>query len=477
MAITSIDPATGEQLRQFDPLTSLAIEDKLSCAHRAAASWGSTPLEDRTRVVRRAADLLDERRDAYARLMTREMGKTVSAAKDEAAKCATSLRFYADHAAEFLAPEPVAVEGERSYVAFEPLGVVLAVMPWNFPFWQVIRFAAPALAAGNVGLLKHASNVPQCALALDALFADAGAPPGVFQTLLIEAQAVASIIADDRVAAVTLTGSEAAGSSVASMAGKHIKKSVLELGGSDPFIVMESADLDAAVRTAVTARTINNGQSCIAAKRFIVAQRVVEDFTTRFVERMRRLVVGDPMDERTNVGPLATAKIRDDLHAQVTRSTGAGATLLVGGTPRAGKGFYYEPTVMRDDTRRSPAFCEETFGPLAVITSARDTSDAIAAANASRFGLGAAAWTRDEKDIRRFARELDAGSVFVNGMVASDARFPFGGMKKSGYGRELSAFGMREFVNVKTVRIRDGGRVDGWTGGRVDGEPRSYTTE
>src|SRR5215831_7139288 len=454
MAITSTDPATGEQLREFSPLTLPAIEDKLACADRATHAWGSAPLDERTAVLRRAADLLDARRDDYGKLMTREMGKTLGAAKDEAAKCATSLRYYADHAAEFLADAPVAADGERSYIAFQPLGVVLAVMPWNFPFWQVIRFAAPALAAGNVGLLKHASNVPQCALALEQLFADAGAPAGVFQTLLIEARQVEALIADDRIAAVTLTGSEAAGSSVAASAGKHIKKTVLELGGSDPFIVMESADLDAAAQTAVTARTINNGQSCIAAKRFIVAQRIVEDFTTRFAERVRSLVVGDPMDKRTNVGPLATAKIRDDLHSQVTRSVKDGASLLVGGTPRAGKGFYYEPTVMRDDTRRSPAFREETFGPLAVITSVRDTSDAIAAANDSRFGLGAAAWTRDEEQIRRFARELESGSVFVNGMVASDARFPFGGVKKSGYGRELSAFGMHEFVNVKTVRIR-----------------------
>ena len=454
MAIASIDPATGELLKTFEPLATAAIEEKLACAQRGALTWRHTALDDRTRVLRRAADLLDERRAEYGTLMTREMGKTLVAAKEEAAKCATALRFYAERAAEFLADDVVAVDGERSYVAFQPLGVVLAVMPWNFPFWQVVRFAAPAIAAGNVGLLKHASNVPQCALALEQLFVDAGAPPGVFQTLLIESDAVASIIADDRVAAVTLTGSEAAGSSVAAAAGKHIKKAVLELGGSDPFIVMESADLDAAVKTAVTARTINNGQSCIAAKRFIVAQRIVEDFTTRFAERMRGLVVGDPMDERTNVGPLATSRIRDDLHSQVTRAVAAGATLLVGGAPRAGKGFFYEPTLMRDDTRRSPVFREETFGPLAVITSVRDTGDAIAAANDSRFGLGAAAWTRDERQIARFARELDAGSVFINGMVASDARFPFGGVKKSGYGRELALFGMREFLNVKTVRIR-----------------------
>jgi succinate-semialdehyde dehydrogenase / glutarate-semialdehyde dehydrogenase len=465
MAIASVDPSTGELLEAFTPLTSASIDEKLSLAHEAAREWGSAPLEERTPVLRRAADLLDARRDDYARLMTSEMGKPFTAARDEAAKCATAFRWYADSAAEFLANEPVEIVGERSYVAFEPLGVVLAVMPWNFPFWQVVRFAAPALAAGNVGLLKHASNVPRCALALEQLVRDAGAPPGVFQTLLIDSDGVAAIVADDRVAAVTLTGSEAAGTSVASAAGKHVKKTVLELGGSDPFIVMESADLEAAARTAVTARAINNGQSCIAAKRFLVAQRVVEEFTTRFVERMRGLVVGDPMDERTNVGPLATGKIRDELHSQVTRAVAAGASLLVGGTPRAGKGFYYEPTVLRDDTRRSAVSCEETFGPVAVITSVRDTTDAIAAANDSRFGLGAAAWTRDEQEIRRFARELDAGSVFINGMVASDVRFPFGGVKKSGYGRELGAFGMREFVNVKTVRIR----------GVADGAARSAT--
>ncbi len=457
MAIESVNPATGEVIERFEPLTPSAIEDRLSRADRAAREWRATPLADRTRVLRRAADLLDDRRDAYGRLMTSEMGKTLTSAKEEAAKCATSLRFYADRAAEFLADEPVAIEGERSYVAFEPLGVVLAVMPWNFPFWQVIRFAAPGLAAGNVGLLKHASNVPRCALALEQLFADAGAPPGAFQTLLIESPAVAPIIGDDRVAAVTLTGSEAAGTSVAAAAGKHVKKTVLELGGSDPFIVMPSADLDAAAKTAVTARTINNGQSCIAAKRFVVAQSIVEEFTNRFVEHVRALVVGDPMDERTTVGPLATAEIRDELHAQVTHSVRDGASLLTGGTPRAGKGFYYEPTVLRDDTRRTAVSCDETFGPVAVITSVRDTSDAIAVANETRFGLGAAAWTRNDEEIQRFARELDAGSVFINGMVASDARFPFGGVKKSGYGRELSAFGMREFVNVKTVRIRGAG--------------------
>jgi len=330
-------------------------------------------------------------------------------------------------------------------------------MPWNFPFWQVVRFAAPAIAAGNVGLLKHASNVPQCALALEQLFVEAGAPGGVFQALLIPSGAVASIVADDRVAAATLTGSEGAGSSIAAAAGKHIKKTVLELGGSDAFIVMPSADLDAAVKTAVTARTINNGQSCIAAKRFIVADPIFDAFTTKFVESMRSLVVGDPMDEKTNIGPLATAQIRDDLDDQVRRAKSSGARVLLGGKRRDGRGFFYEPTVMVDVSDDSPIFREETFGPLAAVVRAKDAGDAIALANDSRFGLGAAAWTRDEREVERFARELDAGTVFINGMVASDPRFPFGGVKKSGYGRELSGFGLREFVNIKTVRINKAG--------------------
>jgi succinate-semialdehyde dehydrogenase/glutarate-semialdehyde dehydrogenase len=460
MAIETINPATGERVRSFTALSPAEIEGKLSVAEQAARRWRGTPLTERARVVRRAGELLDERKADYGRLMTLEMGKPLKAAIEEAAKCATTCRFYADNAAAFLADEPVDAPGERSYVAFEPLGVVLAVMPWNFPFWQVIRFAAPALVAGNVGLLKHSSNVPQCALAIEQLFTDAGGPAGIFQTLLIGSEAVASLLADDRVAAATLTGSEGAGKSVASAAGQHVKKTVLELGGSDPFIVMPSADLDAAVKTAVTARTINNGQSCIAAKRFIVAESIADEFTRRFVDGMRALVVGDPMDERTNIGPLATPKIRDDLHDQVQRSTAAGARLLLGGRACDGPGFYYEPTVLADVTVESPAFREETFGPLAVIVRARDVAHAIELANASRFGLGSAAWTRDEREIEHFARGLEAGSVFINGMVSSDPRFPFGGVKKSGYGRELSAFGIREFVNVKTVRVMGGGYTD-----------------
>jgi succinate-semialdehyde dehydrogenase/glutarate-semialdehyde dehydrogenase len=453
MAIETINPATGERVRSFTPLTDRDIETKLDAAARAAKSWRHTPLEERLLVVRRAGELLDERKAEYGALMTLEMGKTLKAAIAEAAKCATTCRFYADQAPAMLANAPVDAKGERSYVAFQPLGVVLAVMPWNFPFWQVMRFAAPALAAGNVALLKHASNVPQCALALEKLFEDAGAPAGVFQTLLIGSEPVAKVLADDRVAAATLTGSEGAGSSVASVAGKHIKKTVLELGGSDPFIVLASADLDAAVKTAVTARTINNGQSCIAAKRFIVDEAIADDFTQRFVERMRALVVGDPMDERTDVGPLATATIRDDLHDQVQRAVAKGARVELGGKKREGRGFFYEPTVLSNVTPESPVFREETFGPVAAVIRARDVAHAIELANDSSFGLGSAAWTREESEMELLAAEIDAGSLFINGMVASDPRFPFGGVKKSGYGRELSAFGLHEFVNVKTVRI------------------------
>jgi len=453
MAIATINPATGERLCQYPALTDREIDDKLDVAHRAAQSWREMPLEERAGVVRRAGELLEQRAIEYGRLMTLEMGKPIRAAIDEAKKCATACRFYADHAAAFLADEVIDAKNERSYVAFEPLGVVLAVMPWNFPFWQVIRFAAPALAAGNVGLLKHASNVPQCALALEQVFEEAGAPGGAFQTLLIGPERVARILADDRVAAATLTGSEAAGSSVASIAGKHIKRTVLELGGSDPFIVMASADFDTAVKAAVAARTINNGQSCIAAKRFIVAEPIADRFIDAFVDRMRGLVVGDPMDERTNIGPLATDQIRRELHDQVERAVASGAKVRLGGRARDGAGFFYEPTVLTDAPSNSPALREETFGPVAAIVRARDVDHAIEIANDSRFGLGASAWTRDAGEIERFARGLAAGTVVINGMVTSDPRFPFGGVKKSGYGRELSKFGIREFVNIKTVRV------------------------
>ena len=454
MAIATINPATGEQVQAFAAHTPAEVESRLTLATSAARSWRETRTADRARVVAEAGALLDRDRERFARLMTLEMGKRIGAARDEAAKCAQACRYYAEHAHAMLAAKHVAAEGEDARIEFHPLGVVLAVMPWNFPFWQVIRFAAPALVAGNVGLLKHASNVPQCAIALEELFAVAGAPPGVFQTLLVPGSGVAPIVADPRVAAVTLTGSEGAGAQVAGTAGKHLKKSVLELGGSDPFIVMPSADLDRAVEVAVRARTINNGQSCIAAKRFIVHAAIADAFTERFVDAMRALVVGDPMADSTQVGPLSSAQAVADLERQVERSVAMGARVLCGGARREGTGFYFQPTVLAEIPVGAPAYADELFGPVASLFVADDLDEAIRLANATRFGLGASAWTRDAAEAKRFARELEAGSVFVNAMVASDPRFPFGGVKASGYGRELSTFGLREFVNVKTVRVR-----------------------
>lgn len=453
MAIRTINPATGEQVREFAPLSADDIEAKLACATQARVTWKQTPIAERAHVVRRAGDLLDARKEQYGRLMTLEMGKTLRSAIEEAAKCAVGCRYYAEHAESFLADEPVDVKEETGYVVFQPLGVILAIMPWNFPFWQVIRFAAPALCAGNVGLLKHASNVPQCALALEQLFRDAGAPEGVFQTLLIGSDKVPVLLDDDRVAAATLTGSEHAGSEVAARAGSRIKKTVLELGGSDPFVVMPSADLERAATTAVKARMINNGQSCIAAKRFVVHEQVFEEFCALFVQHTRALIVGDPIDATTDVGPLATDQIRKDLDEQVKDSVRRGAKALTGGRPKAGSGFYYEPTVLIDVPADAPAYREEIFGPVAALIAAHDIDDAIRIANATRFGLGASAWTSEGTEARKLARELEAGSVFINGMVVSDPRFPFGGVKASGYGRELSEFGLREFVNIKTVRM------------------------
>ncbi len=463
MPIASIDPASGTELRHFQPLTDAAIEERLARAARAAERWRRTPVLERARVVRAAGELLDQERDRWAAIMTGEMGKLLSAARDEAAKCAVACRWYADRAESLLAPEPVDVEGERSYVAWQPLGVVLAVMPWNFPFWQVVRFAAPALVAGNVGLLKHASNVPQCALALEELFTRAGAPEGVFQALLIGSKEVERVLSDPRVAAATLTGSEGAGSSVAAIAGKHIKPTVLELGGSDPFIVMPSATLEAAVTTAVKARTINNGQSCIAAKRFIVHEAIYDEFMRRFVPAMAALRVGDPTRPETQVGPLATAQVREDLERQVAESVAQGARVLTGGHRIDGAGYYYPPTVLAEIPESAPAYRDELFGPVASVFRVRSIDDAIRVANATRFGLGASAWTTDAGEIARFADDIAAGSVFVNGMVASDPRFPFGGVKQSGYGRELAAVGMREFMNMKTVRVRRGGFEGGET--------------
>ena len=455
MAIATINPATGETLKEFAPLADDEIEARLQGAAEAFQTYRRTSFAERAAWMTRAAAILEDEKDQFARLMTVEMGKPIKSAGEEVAKCAWVCRYYAETAATHLADEPVATGATHSFVRYQPLGPVLAVMPWNFPFWQVFRFAAPALMAGNTGLLKHASNVPQCALAIEDIFGRAGFPAHAFQTLLIASAQVARIIDDERVAAVTLTGSEPAGREVAARAGRQIKKSVLELGGSDPFIVMPSADLDAAVKTAVKARTINNGQSCIAAKRFIVATEVYEEFARRFVAGMRALKVGDPLDEATEIGPLATPQILADLDEQVRRSVAAGARVLTGGARLERAGNYYPPTVLADIPTDAPAYHEEFFGPVALLFRAADATEAIRLANDTPFGLGASAWTHDAGEQARFTDELEAGSVFLNGMVASDPRLPFGGIKHSGYGRELSAFGLREFVNIKTVWIKE----------------------
>jgi succinate-semialdehyde dehydrogenase/glutarate-semialdehyde dehydrogenase len=453
MTIASVNPCNGERLRSFEPHGAAEVESRVARATATFFSWRRTPLAERAARMVAAAEALDRDRRRFAATMTLEMGKPIGAALAEVEKCAWVCRFYAEKAAGFLAPEPVATDASRSYVRHDPLGCVLAVMPWNFPFWQVLRFAAPALMAGNVGLLKHASNVPQSALAIEEVFRAAGFPAGCFQTLLVDSGAVAGLIDDARIAAVTLTGSEAAGVAVGRAAGGQIKKMVLELGGSDPFVVMPSADVARAAATAVKARTINNGQSCIAAKRFIVHDAVYEEFERRFVAGMAALRVGDPMDPAIEIGPLATAAIRAELVAQVERSLAAGARLLLGGRPLDGPGWFYPPTVLADPQPGSPAWDEEIFGPVATLFRVRDLEQAIAVANHRVFGLGASAWTNDAGEQERFARELEAGSVFVNGPVKSDPRLPFGGIKRSGFGRELAAHGIREFVNVKTVWI------------------------
>ncbi len=451
--IASLNPATGETLATFAPLSNVEVDARLALSQQAAAEWRRTNVAERARVLRQAAALLDEEQEVHARLMTTEMGKLIRAAREEVAKCALALRYYADHAASFTAPDVVLDEAtQRGEVHYQPLGVILAVMPWNFPFWQVVRFAAPALAAGNVGLLKHASNVPQCALALESLWERAGAPHGVFQALLIESSYVEALIADPRVAAVTLTGSEGAGRSVAAAAGRAIKKTVLELGGSDPFIVTANADVTAAARAAVTARTINNGQSCIAAKRFFCVNAIADEFMARFIEGMRALKPGDPMDENTTLGPLATKSIREDLHAQVQLSLARGASCSMGGAIGDGPGFFYPATILENVPNDSPAATDELFGPVAAVFRVPDVDAAVHAANASKFGLAASVWSRNAEEAGRCALGLECGTVFVNGVVASDPRFPFGGVKASGYGRELGPWGLREFVNVKTIR-------------------------
>ena len=456
MAIATINPATGETLETFAPQTQAEIDRCLALAHEQFAAWSRTTFAKRTQSMLRAAEILETEKVVLGRLMTTEMGKPISAAIAEAEKCATACRYYAENAERFLADERMPTSDGEAWVAYQPLGAVLAIMPWNFPFWQVIRFAAPALMAGNVGVLKHASNVPRCALALPDVFSRAGFPAGAFQALLVESSAVEGIISDDRIAAVTLTGSEGAGRAVASAAGRNLKKSVLELGGSDPFVIMPSADLEKATATAVTARMINNGQSCIAAKRFIVHDAIYDRFLDAFVRQVAALRIGDPMDERTQLGPLATAAIRDGLDQQVKATVSAGARVLTGGNPLDRPGFYYAPTVLCDIPDGSPADDEELFGPVASVWKARDIDHALDIANGTGFGLGASAWTNDTQERSRFARDLEAGLVFINGMVASEPTLPFGGVKRSGYGRELGTFGIREFVNIKAVKLSSG---------------------
>ncbi len=451
MILRSVNPATGNVLREYPALTKQQLEEKLARAESTRIQFGRRPLRERTDFLLATASLLAERCDDLARLMTQEMGKPIGGAVAEVEKCAWVCRYYAEHAEAFLAAETVDIGEASAQVRFDPLGAVLAVMPWNFPLWQVFRFAAPAIAAGNVCLLKHASNVPGCALAIEALFMDAGIPPGAFQALLVAASEVERIVADPRVHAVTLTGSEPAGRAVAGVAGGQLKKAVLELGGSDPFIVLGDADLERAVRTAVTARIINNGQSCIAAKRFILEAPIAEEFESRFTALMRELRIGDPLDPSTDIGPLATAAIRAELHEQVTASVQSGARLALGGYVPDGPGYFYPPTVLAEVPREGRAVREETFGPVAALLTVSSPEEALEVANDSAFGLGAAAWTTSEASARMMIERLEAGSVFINGMVASDPRLPFGGIKRSGYGRELGRFGMHEFLNVKTV--------------------------
>jgi succinate-semialdehyde dehydrogenase/glutarate-semialdehyde dehydrogenase len=453
MAITSIDPASGKLIRSFSSLSREELDGKLEKAAETYRVYRRTSMAERSRLMLRAGEILEDEKESFGRLMTAEMGKTLRSAVEESAKCAWACRYFAETAERWLADEVVDTGAGRSFVHYAPIGPVLAIMPWNFPFWQVFRFAVPALMAGNVGLLKHASNVPQCAIAIEDVFRRAGFPQGAFQTLMIGSDMVPQVIEDARVAAVTLTGSEGAGRQVAGQAGRQIKKVVLELGGSDPFIVMPSADLDAAIKTAVKARTINNGQSCIAAKRFIVADGIYDEFERRFVEEMALLRVGDPMNAATDVGPLATSQLIEDLDIQVRRLVNAGARVLTGGRRLDVAGNYYMPTVLTGVDRKSPAYREELFGPVAMLFRVRDLSEAVQVANDTPFGLGSSAWTNDAAEQKRFIDEIEAGLVFINKMVASDPRLPFGGVKNSGYGRELSGPGIREFTNIKTVSI------------------------
>jgi succinate-semialdehyde dehydrogenase/glutarate-semialdehyde dehydrogenase len=453
MTIASINPATGETLKKFEALSDSQLEEKLQLAVSAFSEFRKTTFAERAARMKKAAEILESDKEKFGRVMTTEMGKTYRSAVEEAAKCAWVCRYYAENAERFLADELAEVPGSKSFVRYLPLGPILAVMPWNYPFWQVFRFIGPSLMAGNVGLLKHASNVPQSALLIEDVLLRAGFPKGVFQTLLITSDKVAKVLADPRVKAATLTGSEGAGVQVGVAAAKDIKKVVLELGGSDPFIVMKSANLEQAVAIGVKARVLNNGQSCIAAKRFIVEESIADEFERLFVSKMEALKVGDPFDEHTDVGPLATADGLRELDADVQKTIQAGARLLTGGKRLNQPGNYYLPTVLTNIPEGSPAACSELFGPVASLFRAKNAEDAIRIANSSPFGLGASAWTNDSSEREKFINGLESGMVFINRMVASDPRLPFGGVKRSGHGRELAIFGIREFMNIKTVSI------------------------
>lgn len=454
MVLTSQNPATGEVLKTYHTHNAQEVEALLDAVARAAAHWRERDIAARAALLKRAAAVLRARTADYARLITLEMGKPIKEARGEIEKCAWGCEFYADNAAAFLADEEIATDATRSLIAYQPLGTVLAIMPWNFPFWQVFRFAAPALMAGNTAVLKHAANVPQCALAIEGVFREAGLPENVFRTLLIESGRVEGIIKDPRIHAVTLTGSEAAGRQVAAQAGAQLKKTVLELGGSDAFVVLPDADLELAVTVGVAARYLNGGQSCIAAKRFILTAPIADEFLARFAAAAQRLKMGDPLNEATDIGPLARPDLRDALHAQVQDSIKAGATLAFGGETVAGAGAFYTPAALDRVGPNMRAYREELFGPVAIVLRARDEKDALRLANDNRYGLGGSVWTRDLEKGERFARQFESGAAFVNGLVKSDPRLPFGGIKASGYGRELSAHGIREFVNIKTLWMR-----------------------
>jgi succinate-semialdehyde dehydrogenase/glutarate-semialdehyde dehydrogenase len=449
----SINPATGEEIARFPLHGAAEIEAALAGAAAAQAEWRQVSVERRIELLRSMAKILRARKAALAHLITLEVGKPITQSEAEVEKCALNCDFYAERAPGWLADVAVDAAAQQSAVVFDPLGVILAVMPWNYPLWQVFRFLAPALAAGNGAILKHAANVPQCAMAIEQVVIDAGCPTGLFRALLVEPDAVAAMIADDRIAAITLTGSTQVGKIVAAQAGKALKKQVLELGGSDPFIVLEDADLEKAAAAAVKGRFINAGQSCVNAKRFIIVESVAERFTDLFVAKAAALRLGDPLNPAIEIGPLARANLRDQLHRQVTQTLAAGATLRLGGEPAAGPGFFYPPTILDHVTPDMAAFCEETFGPVAAIIRAKDQDEAIRLANQTEFGLGASIWTRNTEQAKRLARRIDAGAVFVNAIVASDPRLPFGGIKQSGYGRELADVGMREFVNIKTLCV------------------------